>query len=170
MAGLAHLGVGLAAKSIAPNVNAGVLVTAAYALDIAWGGFFLAGIEQYTGTGVTSTSPYSHGLFMAVVWSVLAAAAARLISRNGRTSLIIGLLVFSHWAVDFIAKPMLHAFPTDTGLPLLFRGSPTVGLGVWSTALGEYIGEYATTLVGFAIYLRTVMKLRKEKKSLIRAA
>ena len=103
---------------------------------------------------------------MAVVWSVLAAIIAWFISRNNRISVIIGLLVFSHWVVDFISHPMTAVFPGDTGLPLLFEGSPTVGLGVWGTQLGVNIGEYGTLMVGLIIYLLTWRKLRREKKSL----
>lgn len=170
MAGLAHLGVGLAAKHVAPNVNAGVLVVSAYAIDIVWGAFWAAGVEQYAGSGVAHTAPWSHGLFMSVVWSVLTASAAWLISRNRRTSLIIGLVVFSHWVVDFMVKPMTFAFPTDSGLPLLFDGSPTVGLGLYRTQIGQNVGEYGSAILGLLIYIYTVIKRRREKKRLAQCA
>lgn len=165
MAGLTHLGVGMAAKRALPQVHAGVLVAAAYAIDIAWAGFWAAGLERYYTPGVTSTAPWSHGLFTSLVWSAVAGMVAWLISRHRRTSLGIGLLVFSHWVVDFIAKPMTHAFPGDSGLPLLFAGSPTVGLGLWRTAAGEYVGEYAVTLLGVLLYLQTKLKGRNPKIS-----
>ena len=65
MAGLAHAGVGLAAKRFAPRVPVGVLVAGAYAIDIMWGVFFATGLEHF---GAGTTSPWSHGLLMAVVW------------------------------------------------------------------------------------------------------
>lgn len=163
MAGLAHLGVGMAAKRFAPNVHVGALIAAAYAIDIVWAGFWAAGLERYPGSGVDSTAPWSHGLIMAVIWSVAAGLITMVISRSNRTSLIIGLLVFSHWVVDFIAKPMTHAFPNDAGLPLLFAGSPTVGLGVWGSAIGEYIGEYGTVVAGLVVYLLTRFQRREVK-------
>jgi len=166
MAGLAHLGVGMVAKRVAPNVPVGVLVAAAYTIDIVWAGFWVAGIEHYPAPGVVNTAPWSHGLFMSVVWSVVAAAITLLVTRNRRTSCIIGLLVFSHWVVDFIAKPMLHVYPSDSGLPLLFEGSPTVGLGLWSTAVGVSVGEYGTAILGIVVYVLTLIKLRNEKRSL----
>jgi hypothetical protein len=153
MAGLAHLGVGLAAKRVAPQVPVGWLVAAAYGIDIAWGGFWAAGLEKLPGAGVDSTAPWSHGLLMSVVWSAVAGLLTLLVSRNRRTSLFIGLLVFSHWVVDFLVKPMTHAFPSDSGVPLLFGGSPTVGLGLYRTAVGEAIGEYGTVLMGVLIYI-----------------
>jgi hypothetical protein len=157
MAGLAHMGVGLAAKPVAPKVPVVVLVVSAYVIDLIWGVFFFAGIE--------TANPWSHGLFMAVIWSLLAALLTALISRNSRISVVIGLLVFSHWVVDFISHPMTAVFPDATGLPLLFEGSPTVGLGMWSTQLGVNIGEYGTLTLGLVIYILTLRKLRQEKKS-----
>ena len=166
MAALAHLGVGLAAKPAAPKVPVIVLVVSAYVIDFIWGIFFFTGIERLPEPNSPTTNPWSHGLLMAVVWSVLAAIIAWFISRNNRISVIIGLLVFSHWVVDFISHPMTAVFPGDTGLPLLFEGSPTVGLGVWGTQLGVNIGEYGTLMVGLIIYLLTWRKLQREKKSL----
>lgn len=167
MAGLAHLGVGLAAKRLAPDVNAGALVVAAYGIDIVWAGFWAAGLEQFPGPGVSATAPWSHGLFMAVIWSAAAGLLALAISRNRRTSLLIGLLVFSHWVVDFIAKPMTYTFPDDVGVPLFFAGSPVVGLGVWGTAVGQTIGEYGTALLGFLIYLVTRWQVKQAKGAVI---
>ncbi|HWI63182.1 MAG TPA: hypothetical protein VNT75_15170 [Symbiobacteriaceae bacterium] len=165
MAGLAHLGVGMAAKRVLPGVPAPVLVAAAYGIDIAWAGFWAAGLERFPEAGVVSTAPWSHGLFMSVVWSVAAGLVALLITRNRRTSLLMGLLVFSHWIVDFIAKPMTHAFPSDSGLPLLFGGSPIVGLGVWGTAAGEFVGEYGTAALGILVYILTRFKLKAHKRA-----
>lgn len=162
MAGLAHMGVGLAAKRVAPRVPVGVLVVGAYAIDIMWGVFFAAGIERF-GTG--TTSPWSHGLLMAVVWSGVAFLIALRLCHNRRTSIIIELVVFSHWVVDFIAHPMTAVFPGAVGLPLLFEGSPTVGLGVWSTQLGVNVGEYGTFIAGLLIYLWTRHQLQKDKPS-----
>jgi hypothetical protein len=169
MAGLAHAGVGLASKRIAPKVPVWILVVAAYVLDFIWSIFFFAGIERLPEPNSPTTNPWSHGLFMAVVWSVLISLITAFISRDRRTSLIIGLLVFSHWVVDFISHPMTAVFPGDTGLPLLFEGSPTVGLGVWSTQMGVNIGEYGTLILGLVVYSLTLRKLRKEKKLLAQA-
>lgn len=56
MAGIAHLGVGLASKRIAPKVPLGVLLIGAYAIDIIWGIFFFAGIEHFPKPGLVSTA------------------------------------------------------------------------------------------------------------------
>jgi hypothetical protein len=156
------MGVGLAAKKAAPKVPLWLLVVSAYVLDIVFGVFWLAGIERVPAEDSGTTNPYSHGLFMAVVWSVLAGLTGKRVSRSTHTGWVVGLLVFSHWVVDFVAHPMTAVYPHDTGLSLLFDGSPTVGLGVWRTKTGVNIGEYGSLILGAAIYLFTLRKPKKQ--------
>ncbi|MBN1285422.1 MAG: hypothetical protein JXB47_08490 [Anaerolineae bacterium] len=163
MAGLTHLGVGLAAKRVAPKTPLWALVVSAYALDFLFGVFWLLGIERVPGEDVEASSPYSHGLFMAAIWSALAGLTARRISRDTRTGWVVGLLTFSHWVVDFISHPMTAVFPRDTGLPVFFDDSPKIGLGVWRTKTGMNIGEYGSLIAGAVIYLFTLRKLKKEE-------
>jgi hypothetical protein len=163
MASIAHLGVGLAAKRIAPKTNVTILILAAYAIDFIWAVFYFIGVEQSAADGVAAVNPWSHGLFMALVWSLSIGLIAFWVSRKWNTGLVIGLLVFSHWIVDFISHPMTVVFPSDIGLPLLFEGSPLVGLGVWRTQLGVNIGEYGTLIFGIIIYALTLWSLRREK-------
>jgi len=160
MAGLTHAGVGLAAKGIAPRAPLWALLSGAYALDLIWGLFYLAKVERFPSAKAASVAPWSHGLLLSTVWSTAAGAAAGLVSREPRTGLFAGLLVFSHWVVDFIAKPMTFAFPSDTGLPLLFGGSRMVGLGAWRSRAAVYVGEYGSLLVGLAIYALAMRKSR----------
>jgi hypothetical protein len=165
MAGLTHLGVGLAAKPAAPNIPLTILILSACAIDIIWGVFFLAGLEGLPEPGAEVTNAWSHGLFMAVIWSLLASMVARLVSGEARTSLVVGLLVFGHWIVDFISHPMTAVFPDDSGLPLLFEGSPVVGLGLWGSQLGVAIGEYGILVLGLAIYISTRLKWRRQDRT-----
>ena len=165
MAGLTHLGVGLAAKPVASKIPLALLIVSAYAIDIIWGVFFLAGIERLSQPGMTVFNPWSHGLFMASVWSLLAGLLAWRIGGSRRTGVIIGLLVFSHWLVDFVSHPMTAVFPDDTGLPIFFADAPLVGLGVWRTQLGVAIGEYGIFVLGLLIYLVTLRRLRRQKKA-----
>jgi len=164
MAALAHLGVGLAAKRIAPEIPVGYLVLGAYALDLVWGVFAVAGLEPYPKAGVVGApAVWDHSLFMATVWSVLAGLVATWIGRRARTGVVFGLVVFSHWVVDFITHPMTAVFPTDTGLPLLFRGSPLVGLGMYRTMTGVYVGEFGTLALGTIIYILARRRLNQIK-------
>ena len=171
MAALTHLAVGLAAKPAAPKIPLAVLILSAYTIDLVWGVFYFLGIEHMPEAGVETVSYWSHSLFMSVVWSLLTGAIVWLVSRNVRTSLFIGLLVFSHWIIDFISHPMTAAFPNDIGLPLLFvEGSPLVGLGLWRTQFGVDVGEYGSLALGMVIYLGTFIYLRKQKNNLVTQA
>ncbi|HEY3316248.1 MAG TPA: hypothetical protein VGL40_13350 [Bacillota bacterium] len=97
MAGLGHLGIGLAAKRVAPEVPVGILLVAVEGLDILWGVTALTGIEKTTGPLLNpGPAPLSHGLLMSVVWSLIAALVAARVYRNNRTGVVIGGLVFSH--------------------------------------------------------------------------
>jgi hypothetical protein len=165
MASITHLGVGLAAKRLAPKVPVVVLILAAYAIDFIWAGFYFAGIEHLPGQLPVTTNPWSHGLFMASVWSLLLGLAAFLVSRRKTLGLGLGLLVFSHWLIDWISHPMTAIFPGDTGLSLLFDGSPTVGLGWWRTPLAANLGEYLPLGLGIILYALTLRQLRREKKT-----
>lgn len=164
MAGLTHLGVGLAAKSTAPKVPVGILIAGAYAIDMVWAVFYYAGVEHLPGPGYTDANPWSHGLFMALVWSLLAGLLA---SRVGgkRIGIIFSLLVFSHWVVDFISHPMTAAFPDDIGLPIFFSNEPLIGLGVWRSEMAMNIGEYGGVVLGLVIYSVTLWRLRQQKQA-----
>lgn len=160
---LGHLAVGLAAKTTADKVPLWAMVLAAYSNDVVKLGFKAAGLER-NGTffidyhkGITlfvpSEIPWSHGLFMSIVWSLLAAGIAYLFYRNRQTASIIGLVVISHWFLDFIVHP--------PELPLLFNGSPMVGLGLWTTPEGSMVSrvlEFVMLACGLLLYLIHRMK------------
>ncbi|MFX0181760.1 MAG: hypothetical protein ACFE95_01660 [Candidatus Hodarchaeota archaeon] len=153
MAGIAHLGIGLAFKLIAPEVPVIFLVIFAYLLDIVFFCFMFAGLEELPQQDRVTDAPWSHSLFMAVIWSVLAALVAMFVVNEFYTSMIIGLLVFSHWVIDFIVSPMTYAFPNDTGKLLHpFGGSPRVGLGLMRTKMGVILSEGGALLLGIVIF------------------
>jgi hypothetical protein len=152
---LGHIGAGLAAKQVAPKVPVIILVLAAEVTDILCGIFMLAGIEKGSSNPALVSIPWSHGLFMSVIWSILAVAAGVLIYRNYRSGVVIGLLVFGHWALDFISHPMgIGNHIPD--IPLLFEGSPKVGLGLYNSLAGILSGELGLLVLGILIYIRTV--------------
>jgi hypothetical protein len=149
-----HIGVGLAAKPAAPKAPLGALLFSATALDTLWGVFALTGIEALDTSG-NSSLHWSHGLFMAVVWSVAGFGLAFLLTRDRRTSLVIGLLVFSHWVLDFVSHPMGMGKELPPDLPLLFEGSPKVGLGLYNSVAAALITDFGLLAVGGALYLGT---------------
>ncbi len=155
--GPGHFAVAFAAKPVAPKAPLWTLLIASEALDLLCFGCVAIGLEKF---GVTQVSlaggirivipgsiPWSHGLFMSLVWSALAAGIAYLVFPDRRASGVLGLVVFSHWVLDFI----VHL----PDLPLLFGGSPQVGLGLWTTSPGliaSGVLEVALLAGGIAIY------------------
>jgi hypothetical protein len=77
----------------------------------------------------------------------MAGVIALLFYRDRRTSIIVGFLVFSHWVLDFISH--------GPDLPLLFSGSPLVGLGLENSLAVGLIIELSLLAGGIAIYLVT---------------
>lgn len=136
--GPGHLGVGFAAKVAAPKLFLLVLLIASEALDLLSLLFISLGIEdpgisqidlsQGVQIIVPGSIAWSHGLFMSIVWSLVFGLITFLVFKDRRAGLIIGLVVFSHWVLDFI----VHA----PDLPLLFESSPKVGLGLWTSGPG----------------------------------
>jgi hypothetical protein len=147
-----HIGVGLAAQPIAPKAPLGALLFAATAIDTLSGVFMIAGIEGVGANG-TSSFPWSHGLFMSVVWAIAGFALAFLLTRDRRTSIVIGLLVFSHWILDFISHPMGMGRDLPPDIPLLFEGSPKVGLGLYNSVAAALITDLGLLVAGIVVYL-----------------
>ena len=139
-----HIAFAFAARAAAPKASLWLLIAATEVLDLLCFGFLAAGIER---VGAEQSIPWSHGLFMSVVWSAVAGEITFLFSRNRRTSIVIGGLVFSHWVLDFISH--------SSDLPLLFNGSPLVGLGLENSLAVGLIMESSLLAGGIAIYLVT---------------
>lgn len=165
MAGLGHIGFGFAAKPITPKVHLVVLLIASELIDILWGIFYFTGIDR--GNPDMNFSPWSHSLFMSVIWSVLAAFLAGRIYHDKRTGIVTGLLVFSHWVIDFITHPMGAIFggtPLPPDLPLFFNGSHKVGFGLYNHSFTIAIAtDIGMLILGIVIYVCYSIKLVKQK-------
>jgi hypothetical protein len=90
--------------------------------------------------------PWSHGLFMSLVWSAVAAMIAARVYRDRLAAIVIGALVFSHWVLDWISH--------IPDLPLLFDGSSKVGLGLWNSPAGTMAAEIGLFGAGAILFLR----------------
>jgi hypothetical protein len=146
-----HFAIAFAAKPAAPRAPLWLFLVATEVLDLLAFAFMAIGIEH---GGPEPSLAWSHGLFMSIVWSVLSGVLAFLFYRDRRTSIAIGLLVFSHWVLDFVSH--------SHDLPLLFKGSPLVGLGLESSIPIGIIMEFSMLAIGVAIYILA----RKGKKNL----
>ncbi len=89
---------------------------------------------------------------MSLVWSILAGVLAYSYFRDRRTGFILGLVVFSHWSLDFI----MHS-----NLPLFFGGSPLLGIGLENTGTGFlFMTVFDLVLLagGVVLYFRSKRK------------
>jgi len=147
MTPLGHLAIGLAARPASPKIHLGVLLAASWLLDLLYFVFAFTGsesVENIIKPGAVP-SPWSHGLFMAVIWTALSGLLAWRLYHSRRTGLVIGLVVFSHWVLDFVSW---------NNLLLFFDGSPEVGLGLFNALGGGTLFiEAGLFLAGLAVYL-----------------
>ena len=150
---IGHFAVGFAAKQLAPRASLGTLFLAAQFIDLLWPTLLLLGIERVSiAPGITAFTPldfehypWSHSLLAVLNWGLLLGVTYFLIRRDRRTSLVLGLLVVSHWLLDFLThRPDL----------LLWPGSPRVGLGLWDSVAGSLAIELILFVFGILVYLR----------------
>ncbi len=148
---IGHYGVGLAAKKPAQKISLGTLFMAAQWLDLIWPIFLVLNIEHVTihqgDTKMTPLNfdfyPYSHSLFFVVIWSVLFGCIYYIIKRNWKNSIILGLLVLSHWLLDLIVhRPDLGLYP----------GGPVEGFGLWDTPVIAITIEAFIYITGVYLY------------------
>jgi hypothetical protein len=163
MAALVHVAAGFASKPLSPKVPVWVMIVATELLDLLAVVLTLLGIEH------TGYIPWSHGLAMSLAWSVAFGALSAWIFRSHRAGVLIGCLVFSHWIIDFITHPMGAVFggrPAEPDLPLLFGGSPMVGLGLYNYSIVlAYIIEYGTIALGIGMYVIYTIRQRRARKA-----
>ena len=150
---LGHYGVALAAKRVAPRVSLGVLVAAAQLADLVWPVMVLLGVERIRLNPSSNpflniafeSYPWTHSLLAGVVWGALAALGYYALRRSGGSSTVVGLVVVSHWVLDWITHvPDLPVYP----------GGPLVGLGLWRSPTATIIVEAIVFIAGLVTYLR----------------
>jgi membrane-bound metal-dependent hydrolase YbcI (DUF457 family) len=150
-----HYGVSFAAKRADRTIPLWVLFIAVQFLDVLWAPFILLGIEKVRIVpGITATNPldlyympYTHSLVAAIVWSLLGALAYQLLARpaSTRSSIIVGIAVFSHWVLDFVVH--------RPDLPL-YDNTAKVGLGLWNAPAFAFALEALLLLGGMWLCFR----------------
>jgi hypothetical protein len=134
-------------------VNLGVFVAAALLLDARLWAFVLLGWEsvrippEFAATHQPHfVFPWSHGLFAAAGWAVLAGGLAFVAaSRSIRPALLVAAAVFSHWLLDaLVHRPEL---------PLAGAASVVFGLGLWNRMPVALALEAALVVGGLWLYL-----------------
>jgi len=151
---LGHYGLALAMKRAAPRVSLGTLTGAAQLADLIWPVLLLVGLEHVSIVPNANpllrlsfdAYPWTHSLLMASVLGILAGGAYGAIHADRRGGVIVGLLVVSHWVLDWIVHlPDLPLYPDG----------PRVGLGLWRSMSGTMVVEAVMFVVSVAVYTRT---------------
>jgi LexA-binding, inner membrane-associated putative hydrolase len=150
-----HYGVSFVTKRADPSIPLWVLFLAVQWLDVIWAPLVLLNVEKVRIVpGFTATNPldlyympYTHSLVAALLWSVVAAGAYRLMRHRTslRISFLFGLAVFSHWVLDFIVH--------GPDLPL-YDNTAKVGLGLWNYPAWAFGLEAGLLLGGIFAYFQ----------------
>ena len=149
-----HYGVSFITKRADPSIPLWVLFLAVQWLDVMWAPLVLLGVEKVRIVpGFTATNPldlyympYTHGLIAALLWSVAAAGAYQVMRRTTtRSSVFVGLAVFSHWILDFVVH--------RPDLPL-YDNTAKVGLGLWNYPTVAFLLEAALLFGGILVFLQ----------------
>ena len=94
--------------------------------------------------------PYSHSLVFLGIWGLVLASRYSFLGERRREFMVLFGLVLSHWILDFITH--------RPDMPLYPRG-PEYGLGLWNSAAGTLIVEFALFTAGVWIYARATRGL-----------
>jgi membrane-bound metal-dependent hydrolase YbcI (DUF457 family) len=150
---IGHHAVGFAAKRFAPNISLGTMFLATLLLDLLWPLLLLADLEHVRiAPGNTAFTPLdffdypiTHSLLTVLGWSLLAAIVYRVVRKDWRNAIVVGLGVLSHWVLDYVThRPDLPLWP----------GGTKVGLGLWNSVPGTIVVEVALFVVGLMLYVR----------------
>ena len=150
---IGHYGLALAAKRAAPRVSLGTSIAAAQLVDLIWPVLLLVGLEHVSIVPNANpflrlsfdSYPWTHSLLMGVVWAAVAGSAYAALRGNSRGGVIVGLLVVSHWVLDWLTHlPDLPLYP----------GGPRVGLGLWRSFYGTMVVEAVIFAIGLVMYAR----------------
>lgn len=146
-----HYAAAFAAKAAEPRAPLWSYALACQLIDVGWSGFIMTGVEQahtdptlQGSTLVLEHMPFTHSLPGVLAWSVGGGLLAMMLLRlNWRAAFMVGLVVFSHWALDLIVhRPDLE----------LWFGGPKVGLGLWNYPVMEQCLEIGLLAVAGAVW------------------
>ena len=151
---IGHFAPALVAAAVSPErPRLGMMFVAAQLVD--WGFFTLAifGVEAMRIDPATSVMvpfdlyhmPYTHSLIGTGIWAAACLGVVAIWQRSLRLGLLAGLVVLSHWLLDFVVHvPDL----TIDGTP------PKLGLGLWNVPWVAIPLELGLTAGALAFYLR----------------
>lgn len=159
---IGHFGTAFAAKKVAPRPSLGTLIFAGQFIDLLWPILLLLGIERVIlepgNTVVTPLDyiyyPFSHSLAGVMIWGILFGVIYYLLKKNMRSSVVLGLLVLSHWVLDL--------FTHRPDLPLLPRVDLKVGLGLWNSLPATLVVESLIFFGGAYLFTSATRAVNKK--------
>jgi len=159
---IGHFGVGLASKKIDKKISLGTLFFASQFIDLLWPLFLLFGLEKVKiDPGNTAFTPFdfvyypfSHSFVSVLIWGALFGIVYFLLKKNLKGSILLGILVLSHWILDLITH--------RPDLPLTIGGETKVGLGLWNSILFTLLVEGSIFALGAYMYIRTTRSKNKK--------
>jgi len=163
---IGHFGAGFAAKGVDNKISLGTLFLAAQFIDLLWPILLLLGLESVKiesgNTAVTPLNfisyPISHSMLSVIIWGILFGIVYFLIKKNLHGSILLGVLVFSHWVLDLLThRPDLQLFPWS---------DYKVGLGLWNSFVGTVIIESLIFILGVFVFYK-VSKLQSKSKKIL---
>lgn len=158
---IGHFAVALAAKKAAPKTSLATLIAASQLVDLLWPLLLLLGLEHVRidpgNTVMTPLDfynyPITHSLVGAVGWSLLFGGIYYFRRQLRREAMVVSLVVFSHWILDLLThRPDLPLFTSDT---------MKFGMGLWNSAAGTIVVEFALFAVGAYIYFSSTTAKNK---------
>ena len=161
---IGHFGAGFGAKKISATPSLGTLLMASQFIDLLWPLFLILGIEKVTidpgNTAVTPLDfiyyPFSHSLLGVLFWALIFGSVYYFFKKNLKVSLLLGILVISHWVLDLIVH--------RPDLPLTPWQNIMLGFGLWNSVAGTILVEGAIFLLGVYFY-SSVTKAKNKKGS-----
>ena len=152
---IGHFAVAFGAKRCAPRLSLGTLFLAAQWLDLLWPTLLLLGVERVRidpgNTAFTPLEfvayPISHGLLSVGIQGLLLGTLIGWLAASRRAGVVAGLLVVSHWVLDFVTH--------RPDLPLIPGTDLRVGMGLWNSVPVTLVVELGVFAGALWLYLRT---------------
>ena len=158
---IGHFAVAMAGKRLAPGVSLGMLFLAAQLVDLVWPVFLLLGLERMEidpgNTAFTPLDfvyyPLTHSLVAGFGWAFALGALWFAFRRDVRGAFVVGVLVLSHWVLDFVTH--------RPDLPISLDSGPKVGLGLWNSVPATLAVESTLFALGVFLYVRLTRATRR---------
>ncbi|MBF0170337.1 MAG: hypothetical protein HQK87_04495 [Nitrospinae bacterium] len=163
---IAHYGVAMGAKRIAPRLSLGLLIGASSLVDLLWPLFLLTGLEEVAvAPGITRVTPldfvaypWTHSLLGVAAWGLLFGGGYALLRNDVAGGLLLAGLTVSHWLLDLVAhRPDLPIYP----------GGEKYGFGLWNSLSATLAVEYALFAGGAWLFWRTAAPTGRRKVGFI---